>query len=321
MTEVLTFTGSFAMVWLLTWAACSLVLALFYSLLRKQLRRLHPAESSSVLLLLLAFPVLLSLVSTLLLFTPGLESSLVSQHCHENCQAHAPMVQSVELAALGLILMTAVVLLLAAKLVFHLHVSRRLMKQLHALAEPARNYWLLDDDKPLVFTLGWWRNRVFLTRGLLQHCSDSDLAIILAHESAHARRLDNIRLLLARLFLLILPPGLAKKLYADLHVFTEAACDLVAAEESDNIDVASTLLKVQRLAPSRFTYCDSSITSAFTGAETEQRIRMLLENGARAGRHRPIGSMLCALALLAGSLLLVDPLHHSIELLLQLAGI
>lgn len=321
MTELLTFAGSFATVWLITWLACCLVLTLVHGLVRRQLRRLHPADATSVLLLLLAFPILLSLAVTTLLFTPAMEAGLVSAHCHENCLAHAPTVHSVRLAGLGLVFLTAVILLLGTKLIFHLNVARRLMRQLRVLAEPVDNYWVLEDDRPLVFTLGWWRNRIFLTSGLLRHCNETELAIILTHENAHARRLDNVRLLLARLFLLVLPPAMAKKLYADLHVLTEAACDLVAAGKSSKLDVASTLLKVQRLTPRQFGYGDALVTSAFTGAETEQRIRMLLDNRTAAEARRPTGTAWCALGLLVCSVLLVDPLHHGVELLLQFARI
>lgn len=321
MTELLMFAGTFAMVWLITWLVCSLVLLLCYPVFGQSLQRLHPAEASSLLLLVLAFPVLLSLVSTLLLFMPGLEGRLVSEHCHLNCQAHVPMIHSVGLATMGLFFLSAVLALLGTKLIFHLNMGRRLMSRLQTLASQKENYWLLEDDRPLVFILGWWRNRIFLTRGLLQHCTQTNLEIILAHEREHARRLDNVRLLLARLFLLVLPPGLARKLYADLHVFTESACDLVAAAGSSHLDVASTLLKVQRLAPSQFSYCDAPVASAFSGAEIEQRIKILLAQGSVVSTRQPIGARLCAVALLVCSVLLVDPLHHSVEMLLQLAGI
>ncbi|MCB1670378.1 MAG: M56 family metallopeptidase [Gammaproteobacteria bacterium] len=319
MSSLLTVTGSFALVWLSTWLLCSLTLTVLYPLLRRHLLRLHPADGSALLLLLLAFPVLLSLVSTLLLFTPGLETSLVSDHCHGNCQAHIPLVNSAGLAGTGLVLLAVLVLILGSRLLFHVRVGRRLMAQLATLARPGQHYWLLDDDDPLVFTLGWWRNRIYLTRGLLRRCSQADIAIVLAHEKEHVRRLDNLRLLLARLFLLVVPRGLAGTLFADLHALTESACDLAAAEQSDPLDVAGTLLKVQRLVPSRITYHEASITSAFTGAEIERRVQALLDY--HAGVPNLLhGVRLCALALLVCSVLLVDPLHHSVELLLHLAG-
>jgi Zn-dependent protease with chaperone function len=252
----------------------------------------------------------------MLLFTPGLEASLVAEHCHTNCQAHAPLVESPWLAGIGLAVLAAVLLLLAARFRFHVSVGHRLAGQLKAMGRPGKHYWLIDDENPLVFTLGWWKNHIFLTSGLLNRCSETDVTIILAHEREHVRRLDNARLLLARLFLLVLPPGLGKKLYADLHVFTESACDLAAAGGSDNLAVATTLLKVQRLAPSQFDYYGATVSSAFTGAEIERRIRILLSPAARSAPH---SSVLCALGLLVCSVLLVDPLHHGVELFFHLA--
>ncbi len=313
-------TGSFALVWLSSWLVCSLVLAITYPLLRRRLLRLHPADASFLLLLLLAFPVLLSLVSTVLLFTPGLEASLVSDHCHANCQVHVPLVDSTLLAGAGLGLLTAVVLLLLGKLLFQINVGRRLMNQLKTLSSPHRQFWLIEDDRHLVFTLGWWQNRIFLTRGLLHQCSEPEISIVLAHEHEHARRRDNVRLLLARLFLLVLPSGLAGKLYADLRTLTESACDLVAAGRSGHLEVASLLLKVQRLVPAQVYYRDANITSAFTGAEVETRIKALLGYHAETPQ-RLRGVHLCILILLVCSVLLVDPLHHGVETVLQLAGI
>jgi hypothetical protein len=56
--------------------------------------------------------------------------------------------------------------------------------------------------------------------------------------------------------------------------------------------------------------------SSFTGSEVEGRVMLLLEGntGARPIKFRPL---LFALLLIAISVLLVDPLHHTIEWLLE----
>jgi len=319
MIELLTPMGSFALVWLGTWLVCSLMLAAGYPLLRGRLQRLHPADASALLLLLLAFPMLVSLISTVLLFIPGLESGLVTEHCHADCQAHVPLVSQPWVASLGLVSLFALLSLLIARLWFHVNVGQRLMRQLGTLATTREHYALIDDAEPLVFTLGWWRNRIFLTSGLLRQCSEADIAIVLAHERAHVERRDNVRLLLARLFLLVLPRGLAARLFDDLHGYTESACDLAAADQAGHLDVASTLLKVQRLVPRQTTFRNALITSAFTGAEVERRVLALLayHGEAPAQVH---GARIGAVTLLLCSVLLVDPLHHGVELVLQLAG-
>lgn len=316
MSQVLTLTGSFATVWLATWLLCCLLLLAVYPLLRRRLLAAHPALASNLLLLLLAFPFILSLLSTLLLFSPALENNLVSEHCHENCQAHVPLVEIPGLAELGLLMIAVIMALLLGKLIYNLRTARRLMAQLSACATRSGEFELLADDTPFVFTLGWWRNRIFMTRGLLERCNDDDVAIILAHENAHARRKDNLRLLSARLFLLVLPGFVAQRFYEDLHKTTESACDFEAAKSHSGVDVADALLKIHKLVPSHAAYGDATISSAFTGAEVEYRIRALLDDR-RLGRLQRYFAQACALALLVLSTLLVDPLHHSVELLLH----
>lgn len=307
--------GSFATIWLLTWLLCLVALAGVYSLLRDRLRRWHPALGSNLLLIFFACPFLLSLITTVLLFLPGIDAALVSAHCHDNCQAHAPLIGIPWLAEIGLLLILLITFAMVRHLLSNLRAAGRLRTQLALVAEPANGYYLLNDSQPFVFTLGWWRNQIYITRGLLRECQERELDIILAHEQAHARRRDNVRLLLARLFLLPLPRPLRVRLFADLHLLIESACDFVAAAAHGSTEVAAALLHVQKLVPTQHRLHQQSIASAFTGAEVELRIRALLE-APRASRWQLIGLQLSVLTLVLISLGLVDPLHHGIELLI-----
>jgi beta-lactamase regulating signal transducer with metallopeptidase domain len=311
MTDSLEVLGSFATVWIVLWFACAGILSLAYPLLRQSLLRWHPAIAGNLLMLLLAFPFLLSLSSTLLLFTAAFDS-LVSVHCHENCAAHMPIIATPGLAPLGLLLVTAILLRLAHRLWVNLRLSRRLKCQLEKMADHKAHYELLDTDKPVVFTLGWWRNQIYVTRGLQQACSEQDLAVILAHENAHSRRCDNIRLLIAMLFTLVLPRKMARLLHDDLHLMVESACDFEAAKQFGDLDVAETLLKIQKLSPLQWQIGSQVILSAFTGAEIELRIKALI-HGRQKSLWQQTGFQAAVLALIMASFLLVDPLHHGIE--------
>lgn len=317
MTELLKVLGSFATVWLATWFACALLLAICYPVVRPLILRWHPAVASNLLLLLMAFPLLLSLSTAILMFLPLFDSALVSAHCHDNCAAHSPLIEIPGLAETGLALTLLIAGFLIYRLLLNLRVSKRLQSQLVHLTSDEGDYRLLDNQQPFVFTLGWWRNEVYMTRGMREKCSAQDMAVILAHEQAHSRRRDNIRLLAAMLFNLILPGRLGALLHDDLHLLVESACDFEAAKHYDALDVAETLLKIQKLSPEHWQIGSSAILSAFTGAEVELRIKALVH-----GRHESVfqqaSLQLSFLVLILASINLVDPLHHGIEILLML---
>lgn len=315
MTELLKVAGSFATVWLSAWFACALLLTLCYPLFRSHIMRWHPATAGNLLLLLLAFPLLLSLSSTTMIFLPVFESTLVIAHCHADCAVHLPLIEVSGLAEIGLALTLLISAFLLYRLILNLQVSKQLQKQLSRLTNDKGSYQLLDNAQPFVFTLGWWRNEIYLTRGLQEHCNEQDMAVILAHEQAHSRRRDNIRLLAAMLFNLILPGHLGRCLHDDLHLLAESACDFEAAEDLDALDVAETLLKIKRLVPENWQLGKTVVMSAFTGSEIELRIKALL-HGRSESPFQQLSLKLSCLILILASISLVDPLHHGIEILL-----
>ena len=317
MADFLLIGGSFASIWLLLWLVSASLLLIVYPIIGRRLQRWHPAIASRLLLLLLAVPFFLSLTTTVLLFLPVAESKLVSAHCHESCQTHLPLLDSVWLGGAGLFIVIMVVCVILRRLFYNVQTAKKLMSQLLNLSANTGRWYQLPDSQPVVFTLGWWRNRIFVTEGLLRQCSTEDIDIILRHELAHGQRRDNLRLLLARMFLLILPARIAGKLYDDLHFFTESACDFAAAEAHGELEVAETLIRVQKLVPGEIHYFDQGLVSAFTGAEVEHRVRNLV-GGHDQFSNLQYGQSICLLGLALLSFILVDPMHHGIEWLLRL---
>lgn len=252
-----------------------------------------------------------------MLFMPVIENTLVSAHCHINCQTHAPIIESFWLSVAGLSITTIILIAVLRKIFFNWFTARRLMTQLLHLTSNSGEWILLADEKPVVFTLGWWRNKVFITQGLLRECSDTDINIILHHEFEHVKRLDNLRLLLAKIFLLVIPGPMSRQYYNDLHLLTESACDFAAAEHYGELNVAETLLRVQKLTPPAFNVLSHPLVTAFTGSEVEWRIRTLA-----AGRQQffkfKYGQTVCISLFVLLSFALVDPMHHSIEWVLGL---
>lgn len=94
------------------------------------------------------------------------------------------------------------------------------------------------------FTAGWLWPRVFIARTIPRHLSPQELAAVLAHEYAHARRRDPARLSVLRFMgcLLFWLPAL-RRLAADVADEAEIAADDEAGRRSPLV-LASAILRV-----------------------------------------------------------------------------
>lgn len=94
----------------------------------------------------------------------------------------------------------AVLVLTACSALRQLRATRRFERQLRVVgrlpADPRVR--LVEDAAPQAFCAGLLRPRIYLSAGAVALLSDSERAAVLAHELHHARRLDPLRLLLAR---------------------------------------------------------------------------------------------------------------------------
>ena len=220
---------------------------------------------------------------------------------------------------LGLVLGASALALLTicGKCLAHVHHAQRLKEHLNLLGENHGRWCLLPNPEFLVFTLGWLDNTIFITEGLLKQCRERDIEIILAHEQAHVLRKDNLRILTSRLLLLIIPATCTRRMCEDLELFIEAACDEATARTHGALNVAETLLRIQRLVPERFNYDSRTLVSAFTGSEVESRILLLVEGRESKPKLGPWLPLAYVLLLAATALMLVDPMHHGVEWLLR----
>lgn len=303
--------GSFSAIAIVLWLLLSFLFVLFYPMTRRILFALHPRFGSALLLAYWVGPVILSIVSTSFLFVPDLERVLVDAHCHQACSSHVPLIESFGMASLGLAVGGLILFVVAMRCLRTLRQSRQLKMQFRALSRHRGAYHLLGSATPLVFTLGWWRPRIYLSEGLSSACTDTDLSIILLHEQAHQERRDNLRLLLARLSSAILSSFFATRIMSDLQLLTEQACDFRAAERFGHVAVAQTLLKVKRLM--RFPK-DSfgEVSNAFAERDVELRIKALLKAQHRIALQ-PWQVAALASALLMSLTLMISPLHHGSE--------
>lgn len=317
LTHYLRHAGSFAATWLACWFALYLVIWTLYPGFRRFLANLHPATASSTVLALLALPFVTSFLAAALLFSPLLEQNWVTLHYHSaDCESRFPLLKN-SVGIAGVLAATGLALTaMLARFLSQLLYSLRLESKLAILGEKHERWYLLANNERLVFTIGWLKNSIFITDGLLKHCEQRDVDIILEHEEEHARRKDNLRLLASRVLVLIVPPFLSKRFTEDLQLYTEAACDFSTAKKYGALNVAETLLRIQRLSPRCLNFFGKTMASAFNGSEIEERILLLLDGkpSAKAGKFRPL---LYVLAMLALAVLLVDPIHHTVEWLLE----
>lgn len=306
--------GSFALIWLLLWCALTLISRALYPVIRPTLLNLHPRHGADFLLIWWAAPALLSLIACLMLFSPIVESALITPHCHGVCEQHVPVSDQWIVAGTGLLLVSVIVGGLLIHFLKSLSKGVDIRRQLSMLGSRHDGYSCLPSDAPLVFTLGWWRPEVFVSKGLLSACSAKQLAVILDHESAHESRKDNLRLLLGHVFVLLIPPYWRKQVTSDLHVLCEQACDFEAADRHDPILVAETLVHVGRLLRNSVSPVGSM---AFDGTDLSARVNALLRKKERY-KLRTWQLVLITAVLCSALTVSLNPLHHSAEHLIAL---
>jgi Zn-dependent protease with chaperone function len=177
---------------------------------------------------------------------------------------------------------------------------------------------VLPFDEPQAFVVGLWRPRLFVTRGLLSGAHREHLEPVLAHERAHLRRCDSLRLLVSSLALAFHLPGIAGWLERQLARAHELAADAEAAAAVHSPErVARALVqltRVQRRTPA------SALAGAlaFDGADVEMRVTSLLDPRPRRDqpRARTIGLVAVIACVLLGAG--ADLVHHGVEMLLGL---
>lgn len=149
------------------------------------------------------------------------------------------------------------------------------------------------------FTAGWWSPRIYLAAELSQRLSGPELECLVAHERAHLKRRDPLRLAVLRFFacLLFWIPAL-RKLAADVADEAEFEADDVAANGKPLV-LASAILNVAL-------WRESARTAAAVGFIAhdlvEERVRRLSGEIQPSRSHVTSRSLIAATAMLAAVL-------------------
>jgi Zn-dependent protease with chaperone function len=308
MTELI---SSALLVTLLLWLAGTLAWAGAYPYLRRRLFALDPAQAGNYLLAFLSLPALVALGTALLLYYPEISRQLVSTHCHAgDCGEHGPVLQHAAWLAAALLLWYSTRVGNTARRQWWIGLN--LARQLRATGVRRHGVVELASAQPAAFTLGWWQPEIYLSRGLLEQCTEQDVACILAHEKAHKHRRDNLRLFAAMALTAPLPRCVTRGQVQDLKLLHELAADRSAARNCGPEAVAASLLRVARLQSAP----PPEGCAAFTGKETALRVETLLN--APLSRLPAAWSMLLGISMPLTLTILINPLHILIERLSSL---
>lgn len=304
-----------------------------------RIARVEPRSRARLLTVLGIAPLVLALVGVAACVLPSVVAQLGSSylgwpgdHCDHHdghphlCPFHLPEHGS----PIGWLLLLSFAAWAIVRIGGELAAVRRgatLMTSLASLGGAAREAHHEDDggfailDTEIVFAAatGLLRPVVWLSRGLILTLPRPELDAVLAHEHAHVRRLDALRITLVRMLWSLVPAALARPLLVELGMACEEACDREAADAvGDPLIVADAIVACTRAArrcpTPELDLHRQSWAMSFGAVLTARRVRRLVDPATDRGPAAV--SFLVGLALL--TLALAEPLHHAAETLLGL---
>lgn len=299
-------------------AAASLTLAIAAPLVLRPLRRVAPALRATILTGLLGAPFLSGVLVAVLVATSShdLPIDLVSHHCHTDtatCVSHARAEETLLLTVLGggsLAVIFTWLGLSFLDLVSRTNNSRRLLR-LAACAQTG-GATIVQTNKPVAVSAGLLRPETYVSDGLVRALDRDQLAVVMAHEEAHARRRDGLLRLLGHVLSIGHLPWSLNILMHEVELAQEQACDALAAKVHGTICTAETLLAVERLKHV-FGHETPEACMAFGGADIELRAHALLAPRFMAPRLSAAGLALTLLSLALSLFVISEPIHHELE--------
>ncbi|MEZ5552327.1 MAG: M48 family metalloprotease [Pseudomonadales bacterium] len=232
MIEILSFAMQLAGVVLVAAVLSSVLSGVLYLPFRQSIRLFDPSTRSLATLCFALIAPAASIVTALLYLVPGHAQLLVVQHCHGgDCSIHAPLVAARSPGGIGLFTVASFLILgLVAGIARVVIVGRRRLAVLFVLGVQNRipDHLILESDRLFAWCCGLLRQRIVISRGLLDRLSPPQLDVVLAHEAAHAARFDNLRSLAAQWSTRLWPSNFRDRILADLVADCEQSCDSAA---------------------------------------------------------------------------------------------
>jgi Zn-dependent protease with chaperone function len=212
-------------------------------------------------------------------------------------------------------------------------------EQIRNVAENCRRHGidvgLVASDYPFSFVWGYWDSKLVLSTGLLNALSAEELAGVLAHETAHHERRDNLAKLALTLCRYLSPAfPLTSRLYRWWGEQVEMVCDEIATSRTlAPVELAGALVRLRRLTlPVSLTKMKPAASGLFGDEKEnfERRVNHVLSLADRdqtcvAGdlSHSCVGvamTMCAGFALSLAGLFAVSPLaiHRVVETILHI---
>lgn len=238
--------------WLAITLVGSFLSAIVYPLVSQRIQACGPSLRSFFRLFYAGLAPVAALAALVLVTQPTLAGLIIPAHCHgSNCGTHTPVYAMDSLLLIGLAgLSSLVVLVLLGVLFWAIHQGQRRLRLLRAFARSSgKGYSTLDSEDVLVCCVGLWRSQILVSRGLLEQLDSDELEVVLAHERAHALRLDNMRAFLLGWLVVFWPASLAERVRWDSRADAEQVCDSAAAKTAlSPMHVAAVIRKLSLLS-------------------------------------------------------------------------
>lgn len=281
MGDLAAYAAQLASVWLVATVFTSLLSAALYAWFRRAIGNNDPATRSLVTLGYAVVGPATGVVTAIVSVSPGAARLLIMEHCHAGvCDSHAPLLGGASFGSVGLVAVASLGALVAGAGVMRAVVygSRRL-RSLFALSRYSRErrHLVVDSDQVFAWCCGLFRQRIVLSRGLVERLSAVELDVVLAHERAHVARFDNLRNFIGRWATILWPVGARTRIRADLEADSERVCDVAALRACRSRHLFRQVVEMTTPAGSH----PSSTTSATFGwDDADARVAELSEDRA-----------------------------------------
>ena len=175
-----------------------------------------------------------------------------------------------------------------------------------------RDIVVLESQSPSAFSAGLLHPKGYVTTGLIEQLSETELDIIINHERAHIRHKDTQKKLLFALLASLYPGPLARRLNRLFSLASELLADAHVSKSYCNFDIAQTLVKATRIQRFFASNVNPAVVNYFIADNVDCRVRALVA----PQKLRSFPWSYCLLIMTLTTILSsigVDSLHHLIE--------
>lgn len=260
---------------LVAMATSSILSAWLYAPFRRAARQLSPASRSLGTLCYALIAPTVVMITAFIQFTPWIAQMPILPHCHDGvCGQHSPLISAQSAGGAALIALAGMLIticLIGATRALLL--AQRRLRTLFALSNPSTGQDLLivDTNHLFAWCCGLLRPRIVLSRGLIDTLTEEELQVVLAHEAAHAERLDNLRNLSAQWSTVLWPTAARKRIREDLADDNERACDAAVLSRVRDQGVLQRVVKLvtrPHASTERLHWTSDSVADAASPAPT-----------------------------------------------------